>query len=214
MKQKITIALVDDDDAVSDALRQYLQKRGFAVEAFSKAGDLVKALLGNTPPPDCIVSDIRMPGMSGMDLQRWLVSNRHAVPLILMTGYADIEVAVAAMKAGAVDFIEKPIDERRLLASIRQAVTESQRRQVHDGARARQLSRLDALSDREREVFWLISQGRTSREIGAELGISPRTVDIHRASVMEKAACTTLAELIRLAVSIETPPENGSRSQR
>lgn len=214
MKQQINIDLVDDDAAVSDALRQYLLKRGFAVETFSRANELIKALSGDRPQPDCIVSDIRMPGMSGMDLQRWLVASRHPIPLILMTGYADIEVAVAAMKTGAVEFIEKPIDERRLVASIRQAVTEAQHRQAHDDARVRQVARVNVLSDREREVFWLTSHGRTSREIGAELGISPRTVDIHRASVMEKTHCSTLAELIRLAVSVETMTENTSKPQR
>lgn len=206
MKPQSRIDLVDDDPAVADALRLYLQKRGLAVETFARAGEFVKSLAGR-PPPDCIVSDIRMPGMSGMDLQRWLVAQGHAIPLIFMTGYADVEVAVAAMKAGATDFIEKPVDERRLVTSIRHAVTEAQRRQAECAARTNSAHRLHALSEREQEVFWLTSRGRTSREVGAELGISPRTVEIHRASVFEKTGCATLAELVRLAVEIESATE-------
>lgn len=183
------------------------------ITRYARATEFVRQLPARQAP-DCIVADIRMPGMSGMDLQRWLVSNGRSIPLILMTGYAEIGIAVAAMKAGAFDFLEKPIDERHLIASIKQAVTSAQQRHLEEKGRSLAAERIRALSDREQEVFWLTSRGRTSKEIGAELGISPRTVEIHRASVFEKTQCASLADLVRLAVGVEAMGEFAPKPPR
>lgn len=212
VKKSIHVDLIDDDEAVLDALGLYLERRGFHVSRYARAADYVKTR-SRAAPCDCIVADIRMPGMSGMDLQRWLVRTGSEVPLILITGFADVVVAVAAMKAGAYDFMEKPVDERHLVASIRQAATQTEQQQAERVKVAQIATRVETLSDREREVMNLAARGRTSREIGAELGISPRTVEIHRASMMEKLGCETLADLVRFAIKLESLPHGALKKQ-
>jgi two-component system response regulator FixJ len=194
--------LIDDDEAILDSLGQFLTRRGFIVRTWRSATEYVKsgAMDGQG---DCILADIRMPGMSGMDLQRWLNKEKMPLPLMLMTGFADIDVAVAAMKAGAYDFFEKPVDERRLVGSLQQAAqhldrTLAERQEADELAR-----RLATLSERERDVMGLLTRGRTNREIGLELGISGRTAEVHRAAVMEKTQSATLADLIRMAIKLE-----------
>ena len=201
MKKPVRIDLIDDDAPVLDALGLFLERRGFDVERFGRASDYVKVAPGRES--DCIVADIRMPGLSGMDLQRRLTRAGVTTPLILITGFADVGVAVAAMKAGAFDFLEKPVDERRLVASIKQALHHAEELQAEQDADQHAMSLFDSLSERERDVMSRAALGRTSREIAAELGISPRTVEIHRASVMEKTGSASLADLVRLYLRVE-----------
>lgn len=200
--RKLTVDLVDDDPAVLDALGMYLERRGFNVRLHSRASEFLR-VAESERRSDCIIADVKMPGLSGLDLQRTLARQDHPTPLILITGYADVTTAVAAMKAGAWDFLEKPVDERRLVSMIRKAASLAEQRQAEIDEIAELKSLIATLSEREREVMHLTAMGHTSRHIGAELGISPRTVEIHRASVMEKTGADSVADLVRIVMRVE-----------
>jgi RNA polymerase sigma factor (sigma-70 family) len=202
MTETIHIALVDDDAAVLDSLQLYFARHGVATACFTSAEALLAGLDGGAQP-ECIVSDIRMPGMSGLVLFRRLKERRSTAPLILITALADIEMAVSAIKNGAFDFIEKPFDEGRLLVSIQSAVA-LRRRQAGDAAEIERLrSRFDTLSARQRQVMELAVAGLSNKEIAYRLDISPKTVENHRAWVMERMDAKSLAELVRIAMRIE-----------
>jgi two-component system response regulator FixJ len=202
MTESIHIWLVDDDSAVLDSLQLYFTRHSVKTSCYASAEALLASLDGGTQP-DCIVSDIRMPGMSGLDLLRRLKDRRSVAPLILITGLGDIEMAVSAIKNGAFDFIEKPFDEGRLLASIRNAVATG-RQQASDAAEIEKArSRFDTLSERQRQVMKLAVVGLSNKEIASRLDISPKTVENHRAWVMERIGAKNLAELVRFAVKIE-----------
>jgi two-component system response regulator FixJ len=205
MAEAIHIALVDDDDAVLDSLRLYFARQDVKTSCFVAAEALLAALDGGARP-DCIVSDVRMQGMSGLDLVHHLNARRLTAPLILITGLGDIDMAVSAIKSGAFDFIEKPFDEGRLLVSIRNAV-ELGRRKASDAAAAEKLQlRFDTLSTRQRQVMELAVAGLSNKEIGSRLNISPKTVENHRAWVMERIGAKNLAELVRLAIELDGRP--------
>jgi FixJ family two-component response regulator len=195
------IALVDDDTAVLDSLTTYLGKSGHDVYSFSQAGSLLEALDGGNSFT-CIVSDVRMPGLSGLDLQRELSARGLRCPLILITGYGDIATAVAAVKAGAHDFLEKPFDEQRLSDSIHAAVTEVCHTQADDEYLAQIQARVGGLSERQRQVMTLAAQGFTNKEIAKKMDISTRTVESYRSWVMERTGAKNLAELIRMAMQL------------
>ena len=157
-------------------------------------------------PFDCVVSDVRMPGVSGLELVRQLKARGFVRPIVLITGHGDIDMAVAAIKAGAFDFIEKPFDENRLLASINEAV-ERDRQQTSDAAELEKLrARFETLSRRQRQVMELAATGLSSKEIGAQLQISAKTVENHRAWVMERIGARNLAELVRMAMRLQQKP--------
>jgi len=201
MTEPIHIALVDDDSAVLDSLQLYFARNDVKSSCFASPEALLAAL-DDGVQPDCIVSDVRMPGMSGLDLVHRLNDRRSVAPVILMTGVGDIDMAVSAIKSGAFDFIEKPFDEGRLLASIRNAVAISQR-QANDAAEVERLqSRFKMLSARQRQVMELAVAGLSNKEIGLQLNISPKTVENHRAWVMERVGAKNLAELVRMALKI------------
>ncbi len=189
------IALIEDDDAVLRSLCLLLQKSGMTVDGHRSAEEFLDAFPAEAPI--CVVSDIRMPGMSGLDLQRELRSRDSAVPIILITGHGDIAMAVNAIKEGAFDFIEKPFDDERLLESIRNALQHGLRARVEKNERAQLKSRLSELSPRQLEVMQLVAEGFSNKEIAQRLEISPRTVENYRAWVMEKMGARNLAELVR-----------------
>ena len=202
MADPIHIALIDDDAAVLDSLRLYFARNELKTSCFNTAEEFLAAV-DHAAQFDCVVSDVRMPGVSGLDLVAHLNARGFVRPIILITGHGDIDMAVAAIKIGAFDFIEKPFDENRLLASIRNAV-EQGRAQTSDAAELDQLqSRFNSLSLRQRQVMELAVAGLSSKEIGKRLKISSKTVENHRAWVMERVGARNLAELVRMAMQIQ-----------
>jgi FixJ family two-component response regulator len=202
MADLIELALIDDDEAVLDALLHYLTSQNVNTSCFSAAKNFLTAL-DHRERFDCIVSDVRMLGMSGLDLMRRLNERAYARPVILITGHGDVDMAVAAIKDGAFDFIEKPFDEARLLASIHRAVKQGRQREATAAELEELHSRFNTLSVRQRQVMELAVVGLSSKEIAIELNISPRTVESHRAWVMERIGARNLAELIRMAMKLQ-----------
>lgn len=202
MANSIHIALIDDDAAVLDSLRLYFARHELKASCFNAAEEFLAAV-DRSAQFDCVVSDVRMPGMSGLDLVGHLNARGFARPIILITGHGDVDMAVAAIKIGAFDFIEKPFDENRLLASIRNAL-EQGRELRSNAAELEQLqSKFNSLSLRQRQVMELAVAGLSSKEIGMRLKISSKTVENHRAWVMERIGARNLAELVRMAMQIK-----------
>ena len=193
------IHLIDDDDGVRHSLIFSLTAAGHAVRAYESALVFLSAL--SSLQPGCIVSDMRMPEMDGLQLRRRLRELHVPWPMIIMTGHADIHMAVEAMKAGVADFIEKPFDDEALLSAIREALAQSEatERRERDAHMAR--ARLEALSHREREVLQGLVAGLPNKSIACELNLSPRTVEVHRANVMTKMGASSLSELVRMALA-------------
>ncbi len=197
MAASAVVHLVDDDEEVRRALAFLLGTAGLAVKVFESAD----SLLGKIDPsvPGCIVSDVRMPGMDGIQLVRALKQRKIAMPVIIMTGHADVALAVAAMKAGASDFLEKPFSDEALLDAIQTAMS---REDTPAGPAVTEVqARLGELSEREKQVLKGLLAGHPNKTIAYDLGISPRTVEVHRASVMKKMGVTSLSSLVRMALS-------------
>ena len=196
----MTIALIEDDEAILRSLTMLLESRGIPVRPYSSAESFLEAA---AEPPKCVVSDIRMPGISGMELQQELKKRDSAVPVILMTGHGDIAMAVQAIKQGAFDFIEKPFDDERLIASISQAIESGNRLRIEQGERAVLEARVAELSPRQIEVMHLVAEGFSNKEIAHKLDISPRTVENYRAWGMEKMGANNLADLVRKVIALK-----------
>lgn len=195
-----TVFVVDDDADVRDSLASLLTSANFRVETFDSArAFLASDGLGRT---GCLVADVRMPDMDGLELQEELGRRKSKLPVIIITGHGDVPLAVRAMKAGAVDFLEKPFEEERLIASIRRAFATGSAAATQAKAVEAVSRRIAQLTGREREVLSLVVAGRANKEIARALNISPRTVEIHRAHVMEKMEADSLAELVRLTMRI------------
>ncbi|MDO9220303.1 MAG: response regulator [Thiobacillus sp.] len=194
-----TVFVVDDDDAMRDALAQLLEAAGLQVEIHANGSDFLAAFGENRP--GCVLLDMAMPGMTGLEVQAALKARGWAIPILFLTGHGDIPMAVQAVQAGAADFLEKPVDGATLLERVQRALKLDQEwRQIRETAQAIQL-RHARLSPRECEVMTLAVTGLTSKEIAQQLGLSPRTVEVHRTHVMHKMGATNLAELIKLAAS-------------
>lgn len=201
MTNSLRVAIVDDDKAVLDALSSSFSFKGLKVHAYSKASELLAALDAGLLL-DCVVTDVRMPDMDGLALHRALAERRTHVPMIMITGHGDIDLAVAAIKQGVNDFIQKPFNEDRLLASIKAAVEMAQRHN-HDGERLSELAnRVARLSDRQRQVMQLAAEGLTNKEIARVMNIGTRTVESYRAWVMERIGANNLADLIKIAMRL------------
>jgi len=193
------VALIDDDEAVLDSLRLYLEHKRVDVACYPSADAFLGAGAGGEGF-DCVVADVRMPGTSGLDLVRRI---GRAVPIVLITGHGDVDMAVQAIKLGAFDFIEKPFDESRLLAAIESAVAQAGVRQDSPAEIAEWRERAAGLSERQRQVMDLAAAGLSNKEIGQRLGISGRTVEIHRAWMMERMGARNLAELVRMSMRLK-----------
>lgn len=199
-----TVYIVDDDEAVRDALRMLLSAADLKVETYASASAFLKDY--RPIEPGCLVLDIRMAGMSGLELQEELYKRRIRIPIIFLTGHANVAMAVRALKKGAYDFVEKPLESQRLILAVLNALrfNEEQRRRSEFLAGAPPTTdddreqRLRQLSDREREVLGLVLKGAPSKTIAQELSISVKTVEFHRARIREKLQVNSLADLIRL----------------
>ncbi len=195
------IYLVDDDEALRDSLAWLLESQGFKVAAFASAEDFLKAWRPEFN--GCLLLDVRMPGMSGLELHERLRAQYSTLPIIFITGHGDVPMAVAALKKGAVDFIEKPFNDTELLRLVSQCLVTEQEHRARRRQDAEVSRRLDQLTQREREVLDLIIAGKLNKQIADVLGISIKTVEVHRARVMEKMAAQSLAELVQSVMAIE-----------
>jgi two-component system response regulator FixJ len=195
-----TVFVVDDDNAVRDALRFLLRSVGLTVETFASATEFLEAYRDDRP--GCLVLDIRMPGMTGLELQDKLMERRSILPIIFITGHGDVPMAVEAMQAGAMDFIQKPFRDQDLLDRIHQAIDKDAKTRQSLGELAAIRARLASLTPREREVMDLVVHGKANKVIAGDLDLSQRTVEIHRARVMEKMEASSLAHLVRMVLEI------------
>jgi len=195
------VFIVDDEPAVLDGLRLMLSTFGYACRTYASA----EQFLGAVAPESlgCVIADIRLPGLSGLDLQRELARRGYSLPLIFITAHGDIRMAVSAVKAGAVDFLEKPIDDALLVESLRQALRREGLGRLERGRAQELAARLQRLTVREREVMALVVEGFSNTVIGERLSISPRTVEHYRASLMEKMQARNLSELVRMSMLLE-----------
>jgi two-component system response regulator FixJ len=197
MASDAVVHLIDDDDAVRQAVAFLLTTSGFAVRLYDSATAFLQAV--PTLQPGCVVTDIRMPRMDGLALQRELKSRGVGLPVIVMTGHADVPLAVEAMKAGAVDFIEKPFADEKLLGAIRVAIDRHAKDRHREDEIVSIRQRLAALTPREREVLEGLVAGLPNKTIAYDLKISARTVEVHRANLMARMGAGSLADLVRMA---------------
>ncbi len=198
-----TVYVVDDDDAVSSSLSWLLESIGLRVRTYRNALDFIAAM--DIDPWGCLVLDVRMPGMSGLELQQRLRDRDVGLPVIFITGHGGVANAVKAIKAGAVDFLEKPFDDQTLLDRVQQAIDASSEARRCRSVRAALLDRYALLTPREREVMDLVVEGRPNKVIAQMLGLSSKTVEAHRAHVMEKMAARSLTELVKQSLCIRSP---------
>jgi two-component system response regulator FixJ len=192
------VHVIDDDEAVRQSLVFLLRAAGLTAQTYESATAFLSAL--PAIETGCIITDVRMPGISGIELLRRLGDMHVRLPVIVMTGHGDVPLAVEAMKSGAVDFLEKPYDDELLLGSVRSALNRSQHDAVRDAQQAEVEARLATLTNREREVLDGLVAGKPNKIIAFDLAISPRTVEIYRANVMTKMAAASLSELVRMAL--------------
>ena len=198
MSSSSLVHVIDDDDAVRDSVAFLLRSARIDVRTYESATAFLDEMSGNAS--GCIVTDVRMPGMSGVDLLRQLKARGSSMPVIVITGHGDIQLAVQAMKSGAADFLEKPFDDEALLASVRSALGQAEKDAQSESERTKLAGKVAALSKREREVLEGLIAGKPNKIIAFDLGISPRTVEIYRAHVMTKMDAGSLSELVRMAL--------------
>jgi two-component system response regulator FixJ len=201
--QPTTVYVVDDDEAVRNSLKLLLKSAGILAQAFASAPEFLSAY--DASHPGCLVLDVRMPGMSGLEMQHELNVRGASIPVIFITGHGDIPMAVEAMQHGAFEFLQKPFRDSDLLERVQRALVRDgeTRIRLHHTDRIRE--RLASLSPREREVLDLVTRGKANKMVAGDLGVSQRTVEIHRAHVMQKMEAGSLAELVRMMMTIAPP---------
>lgn len=196
-----TVFLVDDDDAVRDSVSMLMRSAGLRTREFASAAEFLEEW--GQDQLGCLLLDVRMPGMSGLELQQELNRRNHTLPIVFISAHGDIPMAVEAVRRGAVDFIQKPFDDQALLDKVVQALASSERRYEEESERLDIRRRVESLTAREREVMSQVVQGKANKVIASDLGVSQRTVEIHRARVMEKMHAASLAQLVRMVLIAE-----------
>jgi FixJ family two-component response regulator len=200
---RVVVHVVDDDAGMRTGVCRLLEAAGYEARAYASAGDFL--LADPLDAPGCVLLDLRMPGPSGLELQQALAKRGDPLPVIFLTGHGDVASSVRALKAGASDFLTKPVDSKMLLAAVENALVEdAARRAERDDLRTLQ-ARYEALTPREREVFARVVAGKLNKQIAGEIGTAERTVKAHRARVMEKMQVDSLAELVRVASRLKLP---------
>ena len=196
-----SVFIVDDDDAVRNSLRLLVKSIGLNATVMGSAQEF---LAGYDPmQPGCLLLDVRMPGMSGLELQQQLNLRGAVIPVIFITGHGDIPMAVEAMQQGAFDFLQKPFRDQDLIDRMQRALESDRKNRVELSERSRIRERRDSLTPREREVLALVTSGKANKVMAADLGLSERTVEIHRARVMEKMGASSFAQLVRMVMNLE-----------
>jgi FixJ family two-component response regulator len=199
--QDDTVFLIDDDPGVRDALSLLLSLKGIRPQLFATAESFIETYRADWF--GCVLTDLRMPGMTGLELLSALRRRQMDVPVVVLTAHGNVAAARAALKNGAFDFLEKPVGDEMLLDVLRNALRADGERRASAIARSAATERLERLTAREREVLALLASGNQNREIAAHLGISPRTVEVHKARIMEKLDCRSLAEVIRISLALD-----------
>jgi FixJ family two-component response regulator len=200
-----TVFVVDDDEAVRDSLRWLLEANGYRVQCFSSAEQFLEAYRNQSTLLGCLILDVRMSGMSGLELQERLIAEDSTLPIIFVTGHGDVPMAVSTMKKGAMDFIEKPFDEAELRSLVERMLDKARAESSSVQQQRAAAERLGKLTAREQQVLERIIAGRLNKQIADDLGISIKTVEAHRANIMEKLSVNTVADLLRLALSQKQP---------
>lgn len=205
MSTKATVFVVDDDQAMRNSLKWLIESVGMSVEVFGSADEFIRSYYPGRA--GCLLLDVRMPGMSGLELQEYFVEQQIRIPVIIITGHGDVPMAVRAMKVGAVDFIEKPFNDELLLDSIRNALIIDVEQRSLQAERSEIAARLAELTPREHQVMEMVTDGRANKEIALALGVSAKTVEAHRARVMEKMQASSLADLVKMAIAANISSE-------
>ncbi|MFM8250645.1 MAG: response regulator transcription factor [Planctomycetota bacterium] len=213
------VHLIDDDDSVRKAVARLLKAAGHSVQCYANAGDFLLSL--PSAAAGCVVLDVRMPGPSGLELHAAIKRLENPLPVIFLTGHGDIPMSVQAIKAGAVDFLTKPVQRQALLAAVEQALATQRLAQEERQRLAHIRACYESLTDRERETFHQVVQGKLNKQIATQMGIAERTVKAHRAQVMDKMRVATLADLVRVAEELgkalhqsAIPPERESNTSQ
>ena len=207
-EQRAVVAVIDDDESVREALQGLLESVALKVELFGSVDDFLRT--SNYHAPNCIVLDVRLPGPSGLDLQAQLAGANSPTPIVFITAHGDIRMSVRAMKAGAIEFLAKPLQEQELLDAVRNGIERDRVQRAEEQAIAELRTRFASLTPREKEVMALLAAGRLNKQIAGQMGTSEMTARVHRNQVMHKMGARSLADLVRIADRLDGPPTKQS----